>query len=263
MPGRPVAGRPTRCYAITRGCPGPRRTPRADTAPIRSGAVADEPPGHPGYLARPGWLTCANCPASVSGGAPPMGPARVHDVLANERSLPDDRKRRLRRHVAMSVAVVVTVVIGAGWFVSSRGSTASATAGSLPWPADGQSTVEVEGMGGLGTKGRQEPVPIASVAKVMTAYVILQEHPLKGSRPGPVIDVDRRAVDESRSAEESTVSVSEGQRLTERQSLELMLIPSGNNIARLLARWNAGTEETFVAKMNRAAAVLGMTRTTY
>jgi D-alanyl-D-alanine carboxypeptidase (penicillin-binding protein 5/6) len=192
-----------------------------------------------------------------------MGPARVHDVLANERSLPDDRKRRLRRHVAMSVAVVVTVVIGAGWFVSSRGSTASATAGSLPWPADGQSTVEVEGMGGLGTKGRQEPVPIASVAKVMTAYVILQEHPLKGSRPGPVIDVDRRAVDESRSAEESTVSVSEGQRLTERQSLELMLIPSGNNIARLLARWNAGTEETFVAKMNRAAAVLGMTRTTY
>jgi hypothetical protein len=42
-----------------------------------------------------------------------------------------------------------------------------------------------------------------------------------------------------------------------------MLIPSGNNIARLLARWDAGTEETFVTKMNRAAAVLGMTRTTY
>jgi D-alanyl-D-alanine carboxypeptidase (penicillin-binding protein 5/6) len=163
----------------------------------------------------------------------------------------------------MSVAVIVTVVVGAGWFVSSRGSTAAATAGSLPWPTDGQSTVEVEGMGSLGTKGRQEPVPIASVAKVMTAYVILKGHPLKGSRSGPVIDVDRKAADESRSAEESTVSVSEGQRLTERESLELMLIPSGNNIARLLARWDSGTEETFVAKMNRAAAVLGMTRTTY
>jgi D-alanyl-D-alanine carboxypeptidase (penicillin-binding protein 5/6) len=136
-----------------------------------------------------------------------MGPARVHDVLGNERSRPDDRRRRLRRHVAMSAAVIITVVIGAGWFVSSRGSTAASTAGSLPWPADGQSTVEVEGMGSLGTKGTQKPVPIASVAKVMTAYVILKEHPLKGSRSGPVIDVDPKAVDESQSAEESTVAV--------------------------------------------------------
>jgi serine-type D-Ala-D-Ala carboxypeptidase (penicillin-binding protein 5/6) len=163
----------------------------------------------------------------------------------------------------VSVAVVMMVVIGVGWFVSSRGTTAAATEGSLPWPADGQSTVEVEGMGSLGTKGTQKPVPIASVAKVMTAYVILKEHPLQGSRSGPMIDVDQTAVDEAQSSEESTVSVSAGQRLTERQLLALMLIPSGNNIARLLARWDAGTEKTFAAKMNRAAAALGMTRTTY
>ena len=45
--------------------------------------------------------------------------------------------------------------------------------------------------------------------------------------------------------------------------LTLLLVPSGNNIARLLARWDAGTQEAFVAKMRQAAASLGMTSTTY
>ena len=42
-----------------------------------------------------------------------------------------------------------------------------------------------------------------------------------------------------------------------------MLIPSGNNIARLLARWDAGSQQAFVAKMNRAARALGMDHTAY
>lgn len=41
------------------------------------------------------------------------------------------------------------------------------------------------------------------------------------------------------------------------------MVPSGNNVARLLARWDAGDEEAFVAKMNRTAAGLGMRATTY
>lgn len=172
------------------------------------------------------------------------------------------RSARTRRVTAW-IAAVAAVVVGVAWFVSSRGTTAASTAWSLPWPEDGQSTVEVEGVGSLGTKGAQKPVPIASVAKVMTAYVLLQEHPLLGAGAGPAIEVDQKAADESLSSDESTVSVSAGRRLTERQALALMLVPSGNNIARLLARWGAGTEDAFVAKMNRAATALGMTRTTY
>jgi D-alanyl-D-alanine carboxypeptidase (penicillin-binding protein 5/6) len=160
------------------------------------------------------------------------------------------------------IAVIAVASIGTGWSVFSWGTTVPA-AGALPWPRDGQSSVEVEGMGGLGTQGEQKPVPIASVAKVMTAYVVLTEHPLGGAESGPVVHVDRKAADESASSDESTVWVTEGQRLTERQLLELMLVPSGNNIARLLARWGAGSEEAFVAKMNGAAAGLGMTRTIY
>ncbi|WP_245791119.1 D-alanyl-D-alanine carboxypeptidase family protein [Actinacidiphila rubida] len=134
---------------------------------------------------------------------------------------------------------------------------------SMPWPTQGQSVVEVEGLGSLGVHGAQTPVPIASVTKVMTAFVILRDHPLSGKQNGPVIPVDAQAAQESGSTEESTAKVKLGQKFTERQMLQLLLIPSGNNIARLLARWDAGTQEAFVAKMQNTATSLGMTRTTY
>ncbi|MFT2016742.1 D-alanyl-D-alanine carboxypeptidase family protein [Streptomyces sp. 796.1] len=133
----------------------------------------------------------------------------------------------------------------------------------LPWPAEGQASVEVAGLGSLGSSGQQQPVPIASLAKVMTAYVILKEHPLRADEAGPRITVDATAEAESHSLSESTAPVRAGQRLTQRTLLELLLIPSGNNVARLLARWDAGSQQAFVAKMNRAAADLGMRRTTY
>ncbi|RJL35524.1 D-alanyl-D-alanine carboxypeptidase family protein [Bailinhaonella thermotolerans] len=134
---------------------------------------------------------------------------------------------------------------------------------SLPWPAEGQAAVEVEGLGALGAGGEPDPVPIASVTKVMTAHVILARHPLRPGDDGPLITVDRTADHESHSGRESTVPLREGHRVRLRHLLELMMVPSGNNAARLLARWDAGTQERFVARMNAAARRLGMTATTY
>ena len=134
---------------------------------------------------------------------------------------------------------------------------------SLPWPDDGETALWAQGIGDLGTCGDQRPVPIASVAKVMTAYVILKDHPLTDGQTGPPILVDHEAELESFNSDESTAPVRSGQRLTERSLLELMLVPSANNVARLLARWDAGTEDAFVARMNAASAALGMKDTTY
>ncbi|MFD7695495.1 D-alanyl-D-alanine carboxypeptidase family protein [Streptomyces sp. NPDC059805] len=136
----------------------------------------------------------------------------------------------------------------------------------LPWPREGQAAVRIDGLGergDLGSHGARTPVPIASVTKVMTAYVILRDHPLRDGTSGPRITVDQQAADESVSGVESTVPLERGQRLSERRLLELMLVPSGNNVARLLARWDAGSEAAFVTRMNRAADALGMRRTTY
>ena len=132
----------------------------------------------------------------------------------------------------------------------------------LPWPGQGQSAIEVEGVGTVGTDGKQTPKPIASVTKIMTAYVTLQEHPLKGNEGGPQITVDQQAEDESKHEDESTAAMKKGQKFTERQMLMMLMIPSGNNAARLLARWDSDNK-TFVGKMNAAAKKLGMTNTVY
>ncbi|MFB8127884.1 serine hydrolase [Streptomyces bacillaris] len=133
----------------------------------------------------------------------------------------------------------------------------------LSWPGQGQSAVMVDGVGSLGSEGEQKSAPIASVAKVMTAYVILKEHPLKGDEQGETITADQKAEDESKNADESVAPLKNGQKLSLRQMLQLLMIPSGNNAARLLARWDAGSEDAFVDKMNDAAKDLGMTDSTY
>ncbi|WP_326698098.1 D-alanyl-D-alanine carboxypeptidase [Streptomyces sp. NBC_01754] len=133
----------------------------------------------------------------------------------------------------------------------------------MPWPEEGQGAVEVEGVGTIGSYGKQKPAPIASMAKVMTAYVILQGHPLTGEQTGERITVDKRASEEAAIDGESVATVKEGDTYTEHQMLQLLMIPSGNNVARLLARWDATTEEAFVEKMNAAAKDLGMTGSTY
>ncbi|MCK8434332.1 D-alanyl-D-alanine carboxypeptidase [Streptomyces sp. D2-8] len=133
----------------------------------------------------------------------------------------------------------------------------------IPWPADGQAALDVQGIGTFGSSGEQKPVPIASVAKVMTAYVILRDHPLKSGEDGPKILIDQAAQDQSDAGQESTVDVTKDDKITQREALESILIASANNVARLLARWDAGSEKAFVRKMNQAALDLGMKNTTY
>ncbi|MEZ7154613.1 D-alanyl-D-alanine carboxypeptidase [Streptomyces sp. MAD19A] len=133
----------------------------------------------------------------------------------------------------------------------------------IPWPENGQAALDVEGIGTFGSSGEQKPVPIASVAKVMTAYVILRDHPLKSGADGPKIEIDKSAEEQSDAGQESTVDVTEGDAISEREAVEAILIASANNVARLLARWDAGSEEAFVEKMNEAAEDLGMSDTTY
>ncbi|WP_344619345.1 D-alanyl-D-alanine carboxypeptidase [Dactylosporangium salmoneum] len=136
----------------------------------------------------------------------------------------------------------------------------------LPWPKAGQAAVEIDGLGRVGAFGGSRPVPIASVAKVMTAYVILRDHPLRLDEDGPTLTVsaeEAAAYPSQLASGESLVRVVAGEALTERQALVALLLPSANNIAHILARWDAGDDAAFVTKMNQAAAQLGMANTHY
>ncbi len=134
------------------------------------------------------------------------------------------------------------------------------------WPSEGEATVAVEGVGSLGSTGGQEPVPIASVAKVMTAYLTLKQFPLAPGEEGFKVRISRAQVEEERdrvALDQSTVAVRAGETLSERQLLEALLLPSANNIAALLAVHNSGSIEAFVDQMNATAKELGMSQTTY
>lgn len=140
------------------------------------------------------------------------------------------------------------------------------TAGAvqLPCPAAGGAAVAVAGIGEVGACGSPAPGPMYSTAKIMTALLVLRDHPLARGEGGPELtvtqaDVDRTAQESA--ADASVVQVAAGEQLSELQLLEGLLIPSGNNLAELLASWDAGSVGAFVAKMNAHAAVLGLRQT--
>src|SRR5437899_9945304 len=138
------------------------------------------------------------------------------------------------------------------------------TAPSLPWPSRGSAAVAVSGLGFVGTSGNEQAIPAASVTKVMTALVVLEDSKLKKGDSGPVVtlsDADVRYYATDLQDKQSVVRVESGEQLTLLQVLQGMLVPSANNLAETVARWDSGSIDSFVAKMNTRAAALHLTHT--
>jgi D-alanyl-D-alanine carboxypeptidase (penicillin-binding protein 5/6) len=137
---------------------------------------------------------------------------------------------------------------------------------STVWPAAGQAAFIQGGQTQIHAGPDRHAVPIASVAKVMTAYLVLRDHPLQLGEEGPAItltgadvaDTERRS-----RQQESVVPIAAGEQLSERQALLALLLPSANNIAAVLAHWDAGSVGRFVVEMNTTARSLRMTHTRY
>ncbi|MFC9291977.1 serine hydrolase, partial [Streptomyces sp. NPDC057052] len=210
---------------------------------------------------------------------PPKPPLDLLAELTNTPPPPPTPLRTLARRVKIWTPLVILLVIAFAIVQAVRPLPAAAltlTAKdsytfeggklSLPWPSEGQGAMDVNGIGTMDGFGDQKPVAIGSVAKAMTAYVVLKDHALKSGQEGETVPVDATAEKEGgydADGESTLNTVKEGDKLTLRQALSAVMIPSANNIARLLARWDAGTEAEFIKKMNDAAKDLGMTNTTY
>jgi serine-type D-Ala-D-Ala carboxypeptidase (penicillin-binding protein 5/6) len=134
--------------------------------------------------------------------------------------------------------------------------------GAGGWPTAGEAAYSVNG-GPVRGSSDQRSVPIASLAKVMTAYIVLRHHP---GTTGLALDVGADDVADTatrKSEDQSIVEVAAGERLTGRQALAALLLPSANNVAVMLARETSGTVSAFVAEMNDTAHSLGMMHTRY
>ncbi len=193
------------------------------------------------------------------------------------------RRIRIRRLRVASLLVVAAAIAGAlGYQLQTSSSTPAASPidvirsahrvglgaalSSTVWPADGQAAFVQGGQSQIQAGPNQHPTPIASVAKVMTAYLVLRDHPLQLGEDGPTItltDADVADTDRRAAQDESVVPIAAGEPLTELQALQALLLPSANNIAAVLARWDAGSANSFVARMNATARSLGMTSTRY
>ncbi|HLM95048.1 MAG TPA: hypothetical protein VK283_01965 [Acidimicrobiales bacterium] len=186
--------------------------------------------------------------------------------------------RRHRRWPWVGLTLLVIVAVVLGWQLSrpfpklslqrSVPVSAAVTGATpvLPWPATGEAAVAVPQLGVAVESGSEAPVPIASLTKMMTAYVTLIDHPLAPGAQGPVLvmTASDQAEDEAEEGVGATeVPVQPGEALSERQLLDGLLVHSANNFANVLARWDAGTVPAFVAKMNATAAALGMAHTHY
>jgi serine-type D-Ala-D-Ala carboxypeptidase (penicillin-binding protein 5/6) len=137
---------------------------------------------------------------------------------------------------------------------------------ALPWPSHGSAAVGAQGIGFIASSGNEQAIPAASVTKVMTALVVLKDKPLQKGEDGPTItltDQDVQAYEADQQGQQSVVKVQAGEQLSELQMLEGMLIPSANNLAETIARWDAGSGTAFVGKMNERAATLRMTHTKF
>jgi D-alanyl-D-alanine carboxypeptidase (penicillin-binding protein 5/6) len=137
---------------------------------------------------------------------------------------------------------------------------------AVPLPRRGEGAVAVAGIGLVRDTKNERSVPIASVTKIMTAFLILKDHPLVGRGGGPVFVMtakDHKAWIQATEADESNLEILVGERLDERQLLQALMIPSADNIADYLAAWDAGSVPAFVVKMNAEAHALGLTGTHY
>jgi len=122
---------------------------------------------------------------------------------------------------------------------------------ALAFPGYGASAVGAVGFPGvLAASGPETPLPMASITKVITALVVLEEHPLAVGEAGPAVTMTSAdaALYGRYLALNGTVSpVRSGLTFTERELLELTLVKSANNYTTSMARWAFGSEDAFVA----------------
>ncbi|MHB8189493.1 MAG: D-alanyl-D-alanine carboxypeptidase family protein [Ferrimicrobium sp.] len=186
-----------------------------------------------------------------------------------------------RRQHATLMTIAVLVIAGATvslWRLSvalprlhpeillAHSLSAPKTSPTYQWPKQGQAAIIMQGLTRrpVGETPDERPVPVASLAKLMTAYLILQDHPLSLGSTGPTLTIsiqDLESYNTDVTEDQSSIQVRVGEKLTEYQLLQALLVRSANNVADILANWDAGSLPAFVNKMNQTARELGMSKT--
>jgi len=138
------------------------------------------------------------------------------------------------------------------------------TSSDISWPS-GQAAFSAEGFDFLESNQADSKISTASIAKVITALCVLERKPLKLGEAGPTLtmgseDVQRYQLELARDG--TTFAVAEGDKLTEYEILQAILLPSANNIADSAAIWAFGSLNDYRAFAQNYVQSHNMTATT-
>jgi len=138
--------------------------------------------------------------------------------------------------------------------------------GTIPVPSRGSFALSASTLGTVASYNATVERPTGSIAKAMTALVVLDALPLAPGAGGPSRTMTAADVQLYRQAAAeggSKLPVRAGEVLSERDLLLALLLPSADNIAESLAVWVSGNRAGFIARLNAKAAALGMAHTHY
>lgn len=120
----------------------------------------------------------------------------------------------------------------------------------LAWPASAATAVGAVGFPGvLASTGSTEQRAIASITKIITSLVVLEEHPLGAGENGPTITfgpADVQYYNDYLAVGGSVKQVRTGLSLSQRELFQLVLVASANNYAKSLVVWAFGSESKFL-----------------
>ena len=102
--------------------------------------------------------------------------------------------------------------------------------------------------------GRELRLPMASLAKLMTALLLAEE---------ATLDEEFAVSAAAARATGSRIGLRAGERMRATDLFDAMLVRSANDACRALADWHGGDLPRFVARMNARAAELGLRDTTF
>ena len=201
-------------------------------------------------------------PAPTAPSTPPRPSARVY--------------RRRRFVVFGTVGMLLAGLVGGGAYATTTlNAPIPAAAASVTDPAPIVAAAQVVDQpdfgawavgavgfdGALATGNESTAMPIASIAKVVTALVLLDANPIPAGEGGPDIrytDADVAIYWDMVAQNGSVAPVAAGATLSLRESLEAMMLPSGNNYANSLAIWGFGSIDAYVDRASAWAAEQGL-----
>jgi D-alanyl-D-alanine carboxypeptidase (penicillin-binding protein 5/6) len=134
---------------------------------------------------------------------------------------------------------------------------------TFAWPTQGVAAVGMDGKVKADFNGNQVQ-PMASLAKVITALVVLEKRPFNSGEFGETIVMTEKDValyEKTKALGGSNIAVTAGENISQADLLRAVMLVSANNVADSLANWAFESEEAYITAANDWLARNGFTST--